>query len=182
MTPLSLKSTTSQSNRAQIERFASLPACCRSKYHFRFLFAFTSEGGIDSLCGQGYCSGTYFLRCSSAIIGLPMSTKWPKLLHDSVHHLIAFEESDCDKLLLDLINTREFQRLRRIKQLGFSETVFPGANHSRFAHCIGVLQMARLFLHRLRAVAGTVDENARTIVLCAALLHDLGHGPCSHAF
>jgi len=57
-----------------------------------------------------------------------MGTRWPQLLHDPVHRLIAFEERDCDKLLLRLINTREFQRLRRIKQLGFSETVFPGAN------------------------------------------------------
>src|SRR5258707_12696258 len=112
-----------------------------------------------------------------------MSASRPKLLHDSIHHLITFEESDCDKLLLELINTREFQRLRRIKQLGFSETVFPGANHSRFAHCIGVLKMARLFLERLNRISGgTIDEPVRKIVLCAALLHDLGHGPFSHAF
>ncbi len=111
-----------------------------------------------------------------------MSAKWPQLLHDSVHHLIPFEESDCDKLLLKLINTREFQRLRRIKQLGFSETVFPGANHSRFAHCIGVLQMARVFLNRLRVVCKTVDDHVFKVVTCAALLHDLGHGPFSHAF
>jgi uncharacterized protein len=111
-----------------------------------------------------------------------MSAKWPKLLHDSVHHLIPFEESDCDKLLLALINTREFQRLRRIKQLGFSETVFPGANHSRFAHCIGVLQMARVFLNRLRVVCKAVNDDVFKVVTCAALLHDLGHGPFSHAF
>jgi HD superfamily phosphohydrolase len=103
-------------------------------------------------------------------------------LHDSVHHLIAFENTGCDKLLLKLINTREFQRLRRIKQLGFSETVFPGANHSRFAHCIGVLQMARLFLNRFEILSKPVDQDVRKIVLCAALLHDLGHGPFSHAF
>jgi HD superfamily phosphohydrolase len=111
-----------------------------------------------------------------------MSAKWPKLLHDSVHQLITFDESDCDKLLLNLINTSEFQRLRRIKQLGFSETVFPGANHSRFAHCIGVLQMARLFLNRLKVVSKGIDDDVSKIVLCAALLHDLGHGPFSHAF
>jgi HD superfamily phosphohydrolase len=112
-----------------------------------------------------------------------VSAKWPKLLHDSVHRLISFEETDCDKLLLDLINAQEFQRLRRIKQLGFSEAVFPGANHSRFAHCIGVLQMARLFIERINRINGDcVDKNVRTIVLCTALLHDLGHGPFSHAF
>ncbi|MFZ1929332.1 MAG: HD domain-containing protein [Candidatus Sulfotelmatobacter sp.] len=112
-----------------------------------------------------------------------MSSKWPKLLHDSVHRLIVFEDTGCDRLLLDLINTREFQRLRRIKQLGFSETVFPGANHSRFAHCIGVLQMAKLFIERLKRInSKAIDEEIRTIVLCTALLHDLGHGPFSHAF
>lgn len=114
-----------------------------------------------------------------------MSAKWPQLLHDPIHHLISFEESDCDKLLLALINTQEFQRLRRIKQLGFSETVFPGANHSRFAHCIGVLQMARVFLNRLKVVGKVdekTDEHVLKVVKCAALLHDLGHGPFSHAF
>lgn len=66
--------------------------------------------------------------------------KWPKILRDPIHNVIAFEDTDADHLLIDLINCREFQRLRRIKQLGLSELVFPGANHSRFAHSIGVMQ------------------------------------------
>lgn len=113
-----------------------------------------------------------------------MATKgWPKFLHDSVHRLITFEDCVCDKMLLSLINTREFQRLRRIKQLGFTETVFPGANHSRFSHSIGVLNMAKLFVERIERQTGKpLDESTKIIVLSAALLHDVGHGPFSHAF
>ncbi len=62
-----------------------------------------------------------------------MGMIWPKVIRDPVHGIIPFEDTECDRLLLDLINTREFQRLRRIKQLGMSELVFPGANHSRFS-------------------------------------------------
>lgn len=112
-----------------------------------------------------------------------MSGTWPKIIRDPVHDIVTFEDSRGDRLLLDLINTREFQRLRRIKQLGMSELVFPGANHSRFAHSIGVLHNARRFLNRLDKVAsGIITEAQRTAVLVAALLHDLGHGPFSHTF
>ena len=78
-----------------------------------------------------------------------MSGAWPKIIRDPVHNIVPFEDNPCDQLLLDLINTREFQRLRRIKQLGMSELVFPAANHSRFAHSIGVMHNARRFLDRL---------------------------------
>ena len=111
-----------------------------------------------------------------------MSKSWPKIIRDPVHNLIPFQDTKCDRLLLDLINTREFQRLRRIKQLGMSEFVFPGANHSRFAHSIGVMHLARQFLNRLDQLGEKIGEEQQTIVLSAALLHDLGHGPFSHAF
>ncbi len=112
-----------------------------------------------------------------------MSKLWPKVIRDPVHNIISFEEAEWDRLLLDLINTREFQRLRRIKQLGMSELVFPGANHSRFAHSIGVMHVARRMLARLeRLVEDGISDRDRTLVLAAALLHDVGHGPFSHAF
>ena len=112
-----------------------------------------------------------------------MLSKWPKVVCDPVHNLIPFEDSACDRLLLSLINTKEFQRLRRIKQLGMSEMVFPGANHSRFAHSIGVMHMARVILDRLdRVCKKRIEPEQRLVVLTAALLHDLGHGPFSHAF
>ncbi|MBI4567109.1 MAG: HD domain-containing protein [Planctomycetes bacterium] len=113
-----------------------------------------------------------------------MSKIWPKVIRDPVHNIIPFEDNPCDRLLLDLINTREFQRLRRIKQLGMSEVVFPGANHSRFAHCIGVMHVARRMADRVWPPANQrkVDPEQRKAVLVAALLHDVGHGPFSHAF
>jgi HD superfamily phosphohydrolase len=112
-----------------------------------------------------------------------MSSGWPKVFRDPVHDLIAFEDNACDRLLLDLINTKEVQRLHRIKQLGFTELVFPAANHSRFAHSLGVLHVARRMLDHFHRFCGSrLDENHRQLVLAAALLHDIGHGPFSHAF
>jgi len=108
-------------------------------------------------------------------------------LRDPIHGLIVFDlEDQTDKLAWELIQTPEFQRLRRIKQLGVSELTFPGATHSRFIHSIGVYHNAR----RLMKVVERLlcerqeefkDELARTVLL-GTLLHDLGHGPFSHAF
>ena len=111
-----------------------------------------------------------------------MSGSWPKIVRDPVHDIIPFQETPCDKLLLRLIETAEFQRLRRIKQLGMSELVFPGANHNRFAHSLGVMNMARRFLQTLERESGTLPEEQRIAVLTASLLHDVGHGPFSHTF
>lgn len=112
-----------------------------------------------------------------------MGRRWPRVIRDPVHNIVPFEDTPCDRLLLGLINTREFQRLRRIRQLGMSEMVFPGANHSRFAHSIGVMHVARRMLRRMDDLAGKqVDDEQRIAVLAAALLHDIGHGPFSHAF
>lgn len=112
-----------------------------------------------------------------------VGSKWPKIIRDPVHNIISFEETSRDKLLLELINTKEFQRLRRIKQLGLSQLVFPGADHSRFAHSIGVMQVARRFIERISRIRpACFDDDQKTVVLAAALLHDVGHGPFSHAF
>lgn len=112
-----------------------------------------------------------------------MGDTWPRIIRDPVHNIIPFADDDCDRLLLSLINTKEFQRLRRIKQLGLSQLVFPGADHSRFAHSIGVMHFAQRMLDRLIAVRPScATSEQRLIVLAAALLHDVGHGPFSHAF
>jgi HD superfamily phosphohydrolase len=111
-----------------------------------------------------------------------MSGTWPKVFRDPIHNLISFDSTPCDRLLLDLINSREVQRLRRIKQLGLTELVFPGANHSRFAHSLGVLHTARLFLEQLDRSGGAIRPEHKTFTLAAALLHDIGHGPFSHVF
>lgn len=94
-----------------------------------------------------------------------------------------------DQVILDLIGTTEFQRLRRIKQLGSANAVFHGAEHSRFSHSLGVYEIARRFEEQLTALHATKtpgdglwDPSERIVLLAAALLHDLGHGPYSHTF
>lgn len=102
-------------------------------------------------------------------------------IRDPVHGLIEFS-SDDEQLVWSLIQTAEFQRLRRIRQLGFSEFVFPGATHSRFAHSVGVFHMARRLLRIVAERLDHQDSDRARVALCAALLHDLGHGPFSHVF
>jgi uncharacterized protein len=105
-----------------------------------------------------------------------------KIIRDPVHDLIVFRTDDpTDALLFRLINAVEFQRLRRIRQLGMASLTYPGADHSRYAHSIGVMETARKILARLSTQADITPYDARAY-LCAALLHDLGHGPFSHVF
>ena len=105
--------------------------------------------------------------------------KRPKLFRDPVHNIIALDlEDEVERVLFDLVNTRAFQRLRRIRQLGFANLVYHGAEHTRFTHSLGVLHVAR---RMFSALEGDLDEEERLEVLCAALLHDVGHQPFSHA-
>lgn len=106
----------------------------------------------------------------------------PQRIRDPVHGLIVFNDEPLDQLAWNLLNTPEFQRLRRIKQLGLSDFVFPGATHTRFAHCIGVFQTARTLVGMIESKSGRRDEQRAAVAVLAALLHDLGHGPLSHAF
>jgi HD superfamily phosphohydrolase len=108
-----------------------------------------------------------------------------KRIRDPVHGLITFDFSkEVDKAAWRLINTPEFQRLRRVKQLGVSEFTFPGATHTRLSHSIGVFHLAR----RLMEVAeryvpsDQLSQSRKRTALLASLLHDVGHGPFSHAF
>ncbi|RRG18113.1 HD domain-containing protein [Weissella viridescens] len=94
-----------------------------------------------------------------------------------------------DQVILDLIGTPEFQRLRRVKQLGVTSEVFHGAEHSRFSHSLGVYEIARRIERHLAqfyptqtADDGLWNLEERLVLLCAALLHDLGHGAYSHTF
>jgi len=108
-----------------------------------------------------------------------------KVFRDPVHNLIRIQ----DQLILDLIGTSEFQRLRRIKQLGVASYVFHGAEHSRFSHSLGVYEIARQFADHLEEFYATQtpedhlwNPSERLVLLSAALLHDVGHGPYSHTF
>jgi HD superfamily phosphohydrolase len=83
-----------------------------------------------------------------------------------------------------VVETRSFQRLRRVKQLGFSDLVFPGATHSRLAHSVGVFHTARQLMKVIEAHLGqrSFEPTRAHVALAASLVHDLGHGPFSHAF
>ncbi len=93
-----------------------------------------------------------------------------KTINDTVHGTIRL-----DPLILDLMETLEIQRLNSIRQLGLTYLVFPGANHSRLEHCLGVSHVAG---EMARALG--LPEGERNLVQAAGLLHDVGHGPFSH--
>jgi uncharacterized protein len=118
--------------------------------------------------------------------------KRPRIYQCPIHGAIQFPGQkrfkDCtlglDDLMFKLINTAEFQRLRHIRQNGVTNYAFHGAEHSRFAHSIGVAHVARRMFDRICLNSGyTVDDEVgalKPFVVAAALLHDVGHGPFSH--
>jgi uncharacterized protein len=100
--------------------------------------------------------------------------------HDPLHGSITLDSADAtEALLIQLIDTPAFQRLRRIRQLGPASLTFHGAEGSRFTHSLGVMYVARLVFDRLAKRYPSLLPH-RTVTLCAALLHDVGHGPFSH--
>lgn len=104
-------------------------------------------------------------------------------LRDPIHGLIVFHRDDLiDRVAWELLQTADFQKLRRIKQLGVSEFVFPSATHTRFAHSIGVFHNARKLMEVVRREEGELDQRRTLVTSVAALLHDVGHGPFSHTF
>lgn len=107
------------------------------------------------------------------------------VLRDPVHGYIHIE----DKVVLDILKSKEFQRMRRIKQLGPVSYVFPGATHTRFEHNLGVYELTRricdIFSKKYPSITpgdGLWNDDNRLLVECAGLLHDIGHGPYSHTF
>jgi len=109
-----------------------------------------------------------------------MTTGKTRTYHDPLHGAITLSSTDpVEALLTDLIETSAFQRLRRIRQLGPASLVFHGAEMSRFTHSLGVMAVARRVFDRLSGIHEELRSH-RATVLCAALLHDIGHGPFSH--
>ncbi|XP_059620105.1 deoxynucleoside triphosphate triphosphohydrolase SAMHD1 homolog [Phlebotomus argentipes] len=95
---------------------------------------------------------------------------------DVVHGVLKFPS-----YIRSIVDTAEFQRLRNIKQLGLASHVFPGANHTRFEHCLGVAHLVQRLLAVLEKNSGKcIDESYKKYAIIAGLLHDLGHGPFSH--
>jgi len=99
-----------------------------------------------------------------------------KIINDPVYGFISIP----DDIIFDLIEHPYFQRLRRIKQLGLTSMVYPGANHTRFHHAVGATHLMGKAIATIRKKGHTISKEEETAVLIAILLHDIGHGPYSH--
>lgn len=100
-----------------------------------------------------------------------------KIINDPIYGFITIPSP----LIFDLIEHPYFQRLRRITQMGLSHLVYPGANHTRFHHALGCLHLMKKSLEILKSKGVNISEEEEEAVLIAILLHDIGHGPFSHA-
>jgi len=105
-----------------------------------------------------------------------------KVFRDPLYNYIGFDRQR-DGWLIGLLDCAEVQRLRRIHQLGVSNFTYPGADHNRLAHSLGVAHLMKMVLEHLERVCDAEKiKNARQALLATALLHDVGHGPFSHLF
>ncbi len=100
-----------------------------------------------------------------------------KIINDPVYGFIAIT----DELIFDLIEHRYFQRLRRISQTALTSNVYPGAHHTRFHHAIGAMHLTKEAIEVLRFKGQEITDEEELSTLIAILLHDIGHGPYSHA-
>ena len=100
-----------------------------------------------------------------------------KIINDPVHGFIKITS----ELIYEIIQHPFFQRLRRIRQLGLSEFVYPGAVHTRFHHALGAMHLMTIALDSLRNKGVEINDEEYEATQIAILLHDLGHGPMSHA-
>lgn len=103
--------------------------------------------------------------------------KKDKIINDPIYGFITIDSG----IISNLINHPYFQRLRRISQLGLSYLVYPGAKHSRFHHAIGCMHLMTKAIHQIRKKGHTISEKESEALKIAILLHDIGHGPFSHA-
>ncbi|NRB84891.1 MAG: HD domain-containing protein [Winogradskyella sp.] len=100
-----------------------------------------------------------------------------KIFNDPIYGFITIPNS----LIFDLIQHKYFQRLRRISQMGLSYLVYPGAHHTRFHHALGSMHLMQKTINVLRFKDVTISDQEENGLLMAILLHDIGHGPFSHA-
>ena len=100
-----------------------------------------------------------------------------KIFNDPIYGFITIPNT----LVFDLIEHKCFQRLRRISQMGMSYLVYPGAHHTRFHHALGSMYLMQKAVNVLRFKGVSISTDEETALLVAILLHDIGHGPFSHA-
>jgi HD superfamily phosphohydrolase len=100
-----------------------------------------------------------------------------KIINDPVYGFISIPSD----FIYDLIQHPYFQRLRNIKQLGMTHLVYPGALHTRFHHALGAMHLMGMAIETLRSKGQIVADEEEEAVTIAILLHDIGHGPFSHA-
>ncbi|SEO23562.1 hypothetical protein SAMN05444671_0589 [Flavobacterium sp. CF108] len=100
-----------------------------------------------------------------------------KIFNDPIYGFITIP----NELIYDLIQHPYFQRLRRISQMGLSYLVYPGANHTRFHHALGCMHLMQKAVESLRFKGVAISNEEECALLIAILLHDIGHGPFSHA-
>ena len=105
------------------------------------------------------------------------STNKLKIINDPVYGFIKIPYD----LAFDLIEHPLFQRLRRIRQLGLTHFVYPGANHTRFQHAVGAMHLMGLAIEVIRSRGHEISEEEARAVTATILLHDIGHGPFSHS-
>lgn len=110
-------------------------------------------------------------------MGKNPSTNKLKIINDPVYGFIKIPYD----IIFDLIELPVFQRLRRIRQLGMTHFVYPGANHTRFQHAIGAMHLMGQAIDVIRSKGHEITEQEAQAVTIAILLHDIGHGPFSHS-
>ena len=118
--------------------------------------------------------------CQGLIKNFPLKTKKRnklKILNDPIYGFIQIPNT----LIYDLIEHPYFQRLRRITQMGFTNLVYPGANHTRFHHAIGCIHLMQKAVRVLKFKQVDISQEEENALYIAILLHDIGHGAFSHA-
>ena len=119
----------------------------------------------------------YLYLCLSKIACKLNTRNKLKILNDPIYGFITIP----NPLIFDLIEHKYFQRLRRISQMGMSYLVYPGAHHTRFHHALGCMHLMQKAIQVLCFKGVEISEDEKQALLIAILLHDIGHGPFSHA-
>ena len=118
--------------------------------------------------------GTYSVKINP-VSGIPINKS--KIINDPVYGFINIPY----EIVYDLIEHPYFQRLRNIRQLGLTNFVYPGANHTRFQHALGAMHLMNSAIQVIRSKGHDISDEEAEAVIIAILLHDIGHGPFSHA-